>query len=1037
MQKIVYKRIIAVQVIIIIAGFGFVQSAFAGYSDIEISADNSIGASSLDAEVISGESELQLPEIAENMLSGDSVERIGSIKNVGGVDFQYNVSFAKVSGDDELCENLQLEAKVETTSEETVYTGNLSTFVTDSYTLAGGSAVTDDWTFTITAPDGVPMGKDCSFEFIYTAWQTSFPAPTQGWIDTEEIDNNIIHTGVQTPVQTGYNVNDEGDANSYPTPRDPNEFACTDGVTNINGVSVHWTDVAHGNNDIKYQREYKKEGAYDWRGSEIYTNPYTNYRTFGGNPGNDGTYGSRVRAFVDANDNNRYDSGELYSEWSNECSITFDGTIPTVPSGLQRIAPDEGQKVYECGDVSKIQKMHPNWDDNTEDDFDYYEYTSFNAPNGTIGLDEERMDDSIFEYNGSWLPHDGTYGFAVRAVDTAGNKSEWALSDKTLAGSCQITYDSTAPDVEITTPSDDGLVSGTVDIRGTVEDAHPHHYWLVVENSTGTRVAGPGVVNESNSFTDEQLYSWNTIALDEGEYTIKLEARDALDNKDVGSTHWITVTVDNTAPTTPEVLGFLNPTLPCGAITDIHNTTVDWSDSTDTNGISGYQYSVDYPKLDGTRGLWQPFFASTNSQYSGSLNEGIHYIKVRAKDSTGNYSEWSNECNITADWTAPELTIDAIKYPDGTIEPDKFVTSYSTPTIVGEVIDATEAISVTLTVNSETYNANLDGDTWEVDIDDELPDGTHTLSVEAIDIVGNVSTQEKDIFIDTVAPNAEHTFYIDGDEVTESIAVLDTDDLSRLSFTGEYTDPSPSAGLYWDSYAIFEAQDDGSFRFSHDDKKAFCSWRREPNLVDISDEDSFSLTDPEEFSNCEASLPDGEYYIAHHIYDYATRWDIPSINQFRDVLGLHFIVDAPPAIPADMKILDHNSEYLGCDGETDNRSITVDWDDNNESDIDYYDYQIREGTTIAHPEVSHYSGNIRDEDGDYKYRVRAVDESGNESDWTDWCGVTLDRSDDEGPAPDDVGHGQTPDDAGQGDNENDDKKDTGTEEIESMEPVTP
>jgi hypothetical protein len=113
---------------------------------------------------------------------------------------------------------------------------------------------------------------------------------------------------------------------------------------------------------------------------------------------------------------------------------------------------------------------------------------------------------------------------------------------------------------------------------------------------------------------------------------------------------------DWVAPEVPTILGFKNPTLSCGAVTNIHSTTVDWTDSVDSgSGLDKYEYFIDYPKTDGSRGQWTTY--PTSSQYSGSLNEGIHYIKVRAKDVAGNYSEWSNECSITADWTVPISTM--------------------------------------------------------------------------------------------------------------------------------------------------------------------------------------------------------------------------------------------------------------------------------------------------------------------------------------------------------------------------------------------
>lgn len=97
-----------------------------------------------------------------------------------------------------------------------------------------------------------------------------------------------------------------------------------------------------------------------------------------------------------------------------------------------------------------------------------------------------------------------------------------------------------------------------------------------------------------------------------------------------------------------------------------------------------------------------------------------------------------------------------------------------------------------------------------------------------------------------------------------------------------------------------------------------------------------------------------------------------------------------PLVPTGLHIIQDERD-LGCESYINQRRITVDWDDNTEPDFDHYDYQIREERTIAQPVVSEYTGDIRDEDGYYKYRVRAVDTAGNASGWADWCGVTLDR----------------------------------------------
>ena len=115
-------------------------------------------------------------------------------------------------------------------------------------------------------------------------------------------------------------------------------------------------------------------------------------------------------------------------------------------------------------------------------------------------------------------------------------------------------------------------------------------------------------------------------------------------------------------------------------------------------------------------------------------------------------------------------------------------------------------------------------------------------------------------------------------------------------------------------------------------------------------------------------------------------WDEEIVN------NLITVEDLPPSTPTGLHIIGHLGDDLGCGGLTDNRLITVDWDDNLEPDFDHYIYQNREETVIAQPIVSEFSGMIRNANGEYKYRAKAVDRGGNESDWTGWCHVTLEMN---------------------------------------------
>jgi hypothetical protein len=124
------------------------------------------------------------------------------------------------------------------------------------------------------------------------------------------------------------------------------------------------------------------------------------------------------------------------------------------------------------------------------------------------------------------IPDGDSSNFEAVAVNST--NSSW----KSEIVSQSFKVDTIAPSVEITAPENNSDVSGTVKVRGTVTDANPDHYWLVIENSSGHQVAGPGTVSDSSSFTDKTLIDgWDTTQVPDGEYTIKLEARDAAGNK--------------------------------------------------------------------------------------------------------------------------------------------------------------------------------------------------------------------------------------------------------------------------------------------------------------------------------------------------------------------------------------------------------------------------------------------------------------------------------------------------------------------------
>jgi len=180
---------------------------------------------------------------------------------------------------------------------------------------------------------------------------------------------------------------------------------------------------------------------------------------------------------------------------------------------------------------------------------------------------------------------DGTYWWRVRACDAIDNCSDWSTPWK-------VTIDNIAPVVNFTNIVNNQVIHGSKEIRGSVNDLHPDHYWFVIQNSGGSTVAGPGTVNDDTSFTNKKLIDWDTTAVSDGKYTAKLEARDAANNKSgTASVKWLTIWVENDAD-----VEVLTPTV--GAIYHLGDTVpVTWH-------VSNYSAPGD---------LYSTVWVSTNS----------------------------------------------------------------------------------------------------------------------------------------------------------------------------------------------------------------------------------------------------------------------------------------------------------------------------------------------------------------------------------------------------------------------------------------
>ena len=127
----------------------------------------------------------------DGLTPGTSMSEFATVLNGGSLDFQYTVHAEKTGGDDDFCNELDLEALLEGT---TNYTGDLMTFVSSPITYSSSA---DEWEFIISLPLDADAEGSCSFDFVFEGWQTSLP-DFGGFSDIERVDDPIHSTASVT-----------------------------------------------------------------------------------------------------------------------------------------------------------------------------------------------------------------------------------------------------------------------------------------------------------------------------------------------------------------------------------------------------------------------------------------------------------------------------------------------------------------------------------------------------------------------------------------------------------------------------------------------------------------------------------------------------------------------------------------------------------------------------------------------------------------------------------------------------------------------
>ncbi len=277
--------------------------------------------------------------------------------------------------------------------------------------------------------------------------------------------------------------------------------------------------------------------------------------------------------------------------------------------------------------------------------------------------------------------------------------------------------DDTAPVVTITSPSNNSILTNVVSVTAAAQD----NGWL--SNVSFYKDADLLFTDTSAPYE----YDLDTTQFTNGDYTLTAIATDASNNTAFYS---INITVDNVLPDTT------NPTVditqPADNTVVAGNVTLT-ANASDDVALSGVQFKLDDIDL-GVLDTEAPYTVDLDTTlYSNST----HTISAVAYDTSGNTS--TDQISLTFDNELPEAQITS-PLPDETL--------FGLVTISANAIDNIGISTVQFKLDDSELGALLIESPYTVDFDStQVTNGAHTLSVVALDTVGNVTNHTINIIV--------------------------------------------------------------------------------------------------------------------------------------------------------------------------------------------------------------------------------------------------------------------------------------------------
>ena len=336
----------------------------------------------------------------------------------------------------------------------------------------------------------------------------------------------------------------------------------------------------------------------------------------------------------------------------------------------------------------------------------------------------------VYDWNTTaWA--DGAYFIKLLVRDLAGNEVEATIT---------VIVDNTVPEGEVLTPTDGSYLRDVVDINITAGDANLDVIELYIND---TLVAS---WNASGTYT----YIWNTTAVPDGLYVIKLLVRDLAGNvlEDI-----IEVIVDNTEPG-----GVISSPSDGSYLAGLVQVNITGEDK-NLEAIELY--------VNGTLiASWAISGTHIYTWNTTELADGTYILCLVVRDLAGNIAETC--ITVVVDNTSPEVGVEAPgqgEYVRGTYT-IRIYGSDAHLAILELYLDGTLITSWSGSEHSYVIDTTT------------LADGLHNITVRAVDLAGNSAEHTVAFYVDNTAPEIGEPGLspeepVEGEDVAVSVAISD------------------------------------------------------------------------------------------------------------------------------------------------------------------------------------------------------------------------------------------------------------------------